>query len=60
AAGSGRRIPEYRLVDRQGPDHAARFTVEVSVKGVGEARATANSKSEAEKQAAREFMEKFA
>jgi len=60
AAGSGKRIPEYTLVDRQGPDHAARFTVAVSVKGVGEARATAHSKSEAEKQAAREFMEKFA
>ncbi|KPL67340.1 ribonuclease III [Erythrobacter sp. SG61-1L] len=60
AAGSGRRMPEYTLVDRQGPDHAARFTVEVSVKGVGAAQATASSKGEAEKQAAKEFMEKFA
>lgn len=60
AAGSGRRMPEYTLVNREGPDHAARFTVEVSVKGVGEAQATANSKSEAEKRAAQEFMEKYA
>ncbi|HTN14053.1 MAG TPA: ribonuclease III [Sphingomonadaceae bacterium] len=60
AAGSGRRMPEYTLVKREGPDHAARFTVEVSVKGVGEAQAIANSKSEAEKRAAQEFMEKYA
>ncbi|WEK46818.1 MAG: ribonuclease III [Candidatus Andeanibacterium colombiense] len=59
AAGSGRRMPEYRLVDRAGPDHAARFTVAVSVKGVGEAEATAPSKGEAEKQAAQAFMERF-
>jgi len=59
AAGSGRKMPEYRLVDRSGPDHAARFTVAVSVKGVGEAEATASSKGEAEKQAAQAFMERF-
>lgn len=59
AAGNRRRPPEYRLVARSGPDHAARFTVEVLVHGVGEATATASSKSEAEKQAARTFMEKF-
>jgi len=60
AAGSGRKVPEYLLVSRDGPDHAARFTVSVSVKGVGEAEATAASKSEAEKQAAKAFMERFA
>lgn len=59
AAGNRRRAPEYRLVGRSGPDHAARFTVEVLVHGVGEATATASSKSEAEKLAARTFMEKF-
>jgi ribonuclease-3 len=59
AAGSGRKMPEYRLVDRSGPDHAARFTVSVAVKGVGEAEATASSKGEAEKQAAQAFMERF-
>lgn len=60
AAGSGRKVPKYTLIDRSGPDHAARFTVEVAVKGVGEAQATAGSKSEAEKQAAAAFMERFA
>lgn len=59
AAGNGRRMPEYRLIDRSGPDHAARFTVEVAVKGVGEAQATASSKSEAERLAAQAFMERY-
>ena len=59
AAGNQRRPPEYALVDRSGPDHAARFTVRVSVHKVGEAEGTAGSKQEAEKQAAREFMEKY-
>lgn len=60
AAGNRRRMPEYRLVDRSGPDHASKFTVEVAVNGVGDARATASSKQEAETQAAAEFMRKFA
>lgn len=59
AAGNRRRMPEYKVVDRSGPDHAARFTVSVSVHGVGEAQATANSKQEAEKLAAEEFMKRF-
>ena len=59
AAGNRRRPPEYALVDRSGPDHAARFTVRVKVHKVGEAEGTAGSKQEAEKQAARIFMETF-
>lgn len=59
AAGNRRRMPEYKVVDRSGPDHAARFTVSVAVHGVGEAQATANSKQEAEKQAAAEFLRSF-
>lgn len=59
AAGNKRRGPEYRLVERSGPDHAASFTVAVSVKGVGEAQATASSKQEAETLAAEEFMRRF-
>lgn len=59
AAGSKRRGPEYRLVDRGGPDHAASFTVAVSVKGVGDAQATGSSKQEAETLAAEEFMRRF-
>lgn len=60
AAGNRRKTPEYRLVDRSGPDHAARFTVEVAVHGVGKAQATGSSKQEAETLAAEEFMRQFA
>lgn len=60
AAGNRRRMPEYRLIERSGPDHAARFTVSVEVRGVGEAQATGSSKQEAETLAAEEFMRQFA
>lgn len=59
AAGNRRKPPEYEVVDRSGPDHAARFTVRVSVHKVGSAEGEASSKQEAEKAAAAEFMEKF-
>ena len=59
AAGNRRKPPEYALIDRSGPDHAARFTVRVSVKNVGDAEATANSKQEAETAAAKAFMEQY-
>ena len=59
AAGNNRRMPEYELVDRSGPDHSLRFTVRVSVPNVGEAEATESSKREAETAAAKAFMEKF-
>jgi ribonuclease-3 len=59
AAGNQRRPPEYEVVERSGPDHAARFTVRVSVHNVGEVEATASSKRDAEAEAARLFMEKF-
>jgi ribonuclease-3 len=58
-AGNNRRMPEYLLVARSGPDHASRFTVSVTVKGVGTVEATGASKAEAEKLAAAAFMEKF-
>jgi len=59
AAGSRRRMPEYRLVERSGPDHAAQFTVAVAINGVGEVQATGSSKQEAETMAAQAFMERF-
>jgi len=59
AAGNRRKVPEYEVVERSGPDHAAVFTVRVSIKGVGEAEASGTSKQEAEKRAAAAFMEKF-
>ena len=59
AAGNQRRPPQYEVTGRSGPDHAAQFTVRVSVHKVGEAEASAGSKSEAEREAARLFMEKY-
>ena len=59
AAGNRRKPPEYELVDRSGPDHAARFTVKVKVYNVGEVEAGGSSKQQAETEAARAFMEKF-
>ena len=60
AAAQRRKPPEYEIVGRSGPDHAASFTVRVSVRNVGAAQATASSKQEAETAAARSFMEQFA
>ena len=59
AAGNQRKPPEYALVERSGPDHAARFTVCVRIHKVGEAQATATSKQEAETLAAKSFLEQF-
>jgi len=59
AAGNRRKGPNYRLVERSGPDHAARFLVSVEVHGVGSAEAAGTSLREAETAAAEEFMRKF-
>ena len=59
AAGNRRAMPQYEIVDRSGPDHAARFTVRVSIHKVGEAEAIASSKGEAERLAAQAFLETF-
>ena len=60
AAGNRRAPPQYEVVDRSGPDHAATFTVRVSVHNIGDAEGTASNKQEAEKRAAKAFMEQFA
>jgi ribonuclease-3 len=59
AAGNRRKMPEYRLISRDGPDHAARFNVAVAINGVGEAQAIGSSKQEAETAAAQAFLERF-
>lgn len=59
AAGNRRRMPKYEVIERSGPDHAAKFTVKVSIPGVGEVAATGTSKQDAETEAAGAFMEKF-
>ncbi len=59
AAGNKRKVPEYRVTARSGPDHAASFTVAVAVHGVGEAEAGGASKQDAETAAAAEFLRRF-
>ncbi|WHO37170.1 ribonuclease III [Sphingobium sp. AP49] len=60
AASNKRKPPEYVMTDRSGPHHALRFTVTVSIKGVGEASATGGSKQEAETAAAKALLEQLA
>ena len=59
AAHNRRAMPAYQVIERSGPDHAMRFTVEVSIPSLGAARGTASSKGEAEKRAAQAFLEEF-
>lgn len=51
-----RTAPVYKLVGREGPDHAPRFVVEVSVKNEGTATGEGHSKREAEQAAARTLL----
>jgi ribonuclease III len=58
AAAAGRGAPAYRLVSRDGPDHAPVFTVEASVAGASPASASAGSRQAAEKAAALALLER--
>ncbi|NEX92927.1 ribonuclease III [Caulobacter sp. 17J65-9] len=58
AQGKGRPLPTYEVVNREGPDHAPTFTVEVSVEGVKPERAAGRSRQEAEKAAATAMLER--
>ena len=49
-------LPQYKLLDEEGPAHAPQFTIQVSVKGKGEASATASSKKAAERDAAEKLL----
>ena len=52
-----RGMPIYAVVDRQGPDHAPRFSIEASVRGETAARGDGTSKQEAEKAAATRLLD---
>lgn len=56
AAARGAKAPEYDVLSRTGPHHAPRFTVRVSVKGLGEATAEGSNKQEAETAAAEALL----
>jgi ribonuclease III len=56
AQGRGLPLPAYAQVGQTGPDHAPRFTVELTVPGHAPVRAEAASKQEAQKLAAAAFL----
>lgn len=59
AAAHDRKPPVYEVTGRSGPHHAPSFEVEVSIAGVGEARASGASKQDAETMAAKALLEKL-
>ena len=59
AAAKNFAAPEYEVARKSGAHHAPRFTVCVSIKGVGEATAEGSSKQEAETAAATELLNRL-
>ena len=59
AAARELRTPEYVIENKSGAHHAPRFTVRVSVTGLGEATAEGSSKQEAETAAAAELLKQL-
>jgi ribonuclease III len=57
--GKTRAAPVYRIVSREGPDHAPRFVVEVSVAGEEACTGEGSSKREAEQAAARAMLQRL-
>jgi ribonuclease-3 len=57
AQGRGRPLPVYAVVQREGPEHAPLFTVEVTVEGYGGATGQGSSRQTAEKSAAQALMD---
>ncbi len=56
-AANGRKVPEYIITKKEGPPHAMRFEITVTVKGFDPVSASANSKQAAETAAALAFLE---
>lgn len=54
--GKARAAPAYKLVKREGPDHAPKFEVEVNVSGVDPETGIGGSKREAEQAAAKALL----
>ena len=57
AQGRGHAPPRYVVVERIGPDHAPRFTIEVQLVGQPSVAASGGSRREAEQAAARAMLE---
>lgn len=60
AQGRGLPLPEYKEINRTGPDHAPEFVIEVSVKGHAPAQGSGTSRRAAEKAAAEELLKNIA
>jgi ribonuclease-3 len=59
AQGKGFDLPDYRTVDRSGPDHAPHFTIEVRVGKLPPERGEGASKRTAEQVAAERLLERL-
>ena len=59
AAAKDRKPPVYEVISRTGAHHQPRFTIRVSVPGLGEATAEGTSKQEAETDAAEALLNKL-
>ncbi len=59
-AANNRKTPEYSVTHKEGPPHAMRFEVTVTVKGFDPISATALSKQAAETAVAELFLEQYA
>jgi ribonuclease III len=59
AAAHQRAAPVYTVLDRSGPDHAPRFTVQAAIPKLAEASAEGTSKQDAETAAAAALLEKL-
>ena len=57
---AGKPIPVYKVITREGPDHAPTFTVEVQVEGVAPATGAGPSRQAAEKSAAQALWDREA
>ena len=55
----GLALPAYAVVERQGPEHAPTFTIEVRVEGRPPARAAGSSKRAAGQGAAKAMLDAF-
>jgi ribonuclease-3 len=55
---AGRPLPAYRVLEREGPDHAPTFTVQVEVEGVAPATGSGSSRQAAEKAAAKALWDR--
>lgn len=60
ALARGQKLPDYAVVERDGPDHAPRFRVRVSVRGADPVEAMGASKQEAQRNAAAALLQRIA